>query len=72
MYAMEMFLIWKHARGRASLKMANVTWRALRWAPFPMALLQPPAFPFPLVKARWEYKAENLWQLTRDLGGAMG
>lgn len=69
---MEMFLIWKHARGSASLKMANATQKALRWAPFPMALLQPPALASQLVKAHWEYKAENLQQLTRDLGEAMG
>lgn len=75
MYAMEMFLIWKHVRGGASLKMANSTFRwalALRWAPFPMALLQPPTFTSLLVKGGWEYKAENLQQLTRDLGEAMG
>lgn len=55
--------LWKRARGRASLGMANVT---LRWAPFPTASLQPPAFAFPTLGI------QGTEQQMRDLGGAMG
>lgn len=41
--------LWKRSRGRASLRMANVT---LRWAPIPTALLNPPAFCLPTLGIR--------------------